>query len=278
MATTKKITKKQTGSEIVRCLENLYGAIRKRHPELPEVVMVTGSGIANGSGKWAHVSVGYHWEDRITEGTEAPKTDDGNALEGKIVKRNEMFIAGERLACGVEYVLQTMLHECGHLINIARDVQDCSRQGRYHNMKFVEGAREMGLDYMRTRDNGKGKIVLDPDPTLGFSAVELKEETKIMYKRELEALDKAIKAAINDPFALMLVGKSGGSNGTGGTGGGDGSHTIGRRTRTPGTPSRNNVKYVCGCEKPRIMRMSPSAFAEFPVTCGGCGQDFREES
>jgi hypothetical protein len=265
MATTKKITKKQTGSEIVKCLEVLYAAIRKRHPELPEVVMVTGSGIANGSGKWAHVSIGYHWEDRH-EGDDA----------AEIVKRNEMFIAGERLACGADYTLQTMLHECAHLLNVVRDVQDCSRQGRYHNMKFVETAREMGLDYLRTRDNGKGKSVLDPDSTIGFSAVEIKEETKITYKREIESLDKAIRAAINDPFALSLVGKIGG--GSNGTGGGDGSHTIGRRARTPGTPSRNNIKYVCGCEKPRIMRMSPSAFAEFPITCGGCGQDFHEES
>lgn len=257
-----KTAKKQTGSEIVKCLEVLYAAIRKRHPELPEVVMVTGSGIANGSGKWAHVSVGYHWEDRYVDGTEATS---------EIVKRNEMFIAGERLACGVEYTLQTVLHECAHLLNIARDTQDCSRQGRYHNMKFVEAAREMGLDYMLIRTNEKGKVALDPDPTLGFSAVELVEETKIKYKREIEQLDKAIKAAINDPFALSMVGKTGGFSGTGG---GDGSHTIGRKTRAPGTPSRNNVKYVCGCEKPRIMRMAASTFDDGPIICGLCGQDF----
>lgn len=263
--TTKKTVKRQTGSDVVKCLEVLYAAIRKRHPELPEVVMVTGSGIANGSGKWAHVSIGYHWEDR----------HEGDTETAEIIKRNEMFIAGERLACGAIYVLQTMLHESAHLINVVRDVQDCSRQGRYHNLKFVEAAREVGLDYTRTRTNDKGKTVPDPDPTIGFSAVELREETKIAYKREVEALDKAIKASINDPFALSLVGIKGGSDNNG-TPSGDGSHTIGRRTRTPGTPSRNNVKYVCQCEKPRILRMSPSAFAEFPITCGGCGQDFAE--
>jgi hypothetical protein len=267
MATkTAKIVKRQTGSEIVKCLEVLYAAMRKRHPELPEVVMVTGSGIANGSGKWAHVSIGYHWEDRLAaDGTEPTESH----------KRNEMFIAGERLACGVEYTLQTMLHECAHLLNVARDVQDCSRQGRYHNMKFVEAAREMGLDYTCTRTTDKGKTVLDPNPTLGFSAVELVEETKIQYKRELDQLDKAIRAAINDPFALGLVGKNGGS---GGTGGGDGSHTIGRKTKAPGTVSRNNVKYVCECEKPRIMRMAASVFADGPISCGMCGSDFHEES
>jgi len=263
MATkTTKTAKRQTGSEIVKCLEALYGAIRKRHPELPEVVMVTGSGIANGSGKWAHVSIGYHWEDK----------HEGDQDAAEIIKRNEMFIAGERLACGADYVLQTMLHESAHLLNVVRDVQDCSRQGRYHNMKFVEAARETGLDYTITRTTDKGKTVLDPNPTIGFSAVELKEETKITYKREVEALDKAIKATIMDPFALSLVGLKG----TGGSGS-DGSHTIGRKIKAPGTVSRNNIKYVCGCDKPRIMRMSKSAFDQDPITCGGCGQDFHEE-
>jgi hypothetical protein len=260
-----KIVKRQTGSQVVKCLENLSAAITKRHPELPEVVIVTGAGLPHG--KWAHYSIGYHWYDRTASdnGDQAPEGE-----KTAPAKRPEMFIAGERLACGAEDTLQSMMHEYAHALADVRGIQDCSRQGRYHNGEFLKCAEELGLSYPYTNDKGKPS----PNSKIGFSAVELTEETKVLYKAEIEKLDAAIKTMIDNPLIPLLTGK--GADGQDGDSGNDG-HRIGRKLRTPGTPSRNNVKYVCDCDKPRVMRMAPSVFEIAPITCGSCGHDFHED-
>lgn len=255
---TPKIAKKQTGSEIVKALEALWTSIRKRHPELPDVVIITGSAISNGMA-WAHF-----WRERWEDRSDA-------------TKRPEMFISGERLACGAELALQSMLHEAAHALAFIRDEQDTSRQNRYHNMIFVKMAEEMGLEYPHLNEKGKP----NPDATIGFSAVVLKDETKVMYKAEIDKLDSAIKIYLNDPMFLGLAGLGNGGSGTTGTinigTGGDGTHRIAKRgTLKPTTPSRNNVKYVCDCDKPRVMRMAPSTFEIAPIICGDCEKDFHE--
>lgn len=250
---TQKTTKKQTGSEIVKALEALWTSIRKRHPELPDVVIITGSAISNGMA-WAHF-----WRERWEDRSDA-------------TKRPEMFISGERLACGAELTLQSMIHEAAHALACVREEQDTSRQGRYHNKTFVRMAEELGLEYPHET----------PDSTIGFSAVTLKDETKIMYKVEVERLDAAIKVYLNDPY---LVGLATGTTGIGTNGtvtvttgnGNDGTHRIAKRgTFKPTTPSRNNVKYVCDCDKPRVMRMAPSTFEVASVICAECEQAFHE--
>ncbi len=248
---TRKIEKKQPGSEIVKALEALWTSIRKRNSELPDVVIITGSAISNGMA-WAHF-----WRERWEDRTDA-------------TKRPEMFISGERLACGAELTLQSMLHEAAHALAFIRDEQDTSRQGRYHNKIFVRMAEELGLEYPHS----------GPDSTIGFSAVTIKAETLVLYKAEIEKLDAAIKIYLNDPMFLGLAGVGVGTNGTvtvtTGTGG-DGTPRIAKRgTFKPTTPSRNNVKYVCDCDKPRVLRMAPSTFEQAAIICGACEKDFHE--
>lgn len=241
---TKTTPKRQTGSEIVKVLEAAWREIVKRHPELPEVVIITGSGLGVFGAKWAHFSIGYHWVDK----------GDHDA------KRPEMFIAGERLACGGELTLQSMLHEATHAIAAKREIQDCSRQGRYHNGEFKKIAVELGLEYAPD----------SPDKTIGFSAVTLTEATKTNYASTIKKLDDAIKT--------YLPGFEGLGSGSGASGG-DGAHKIpgtGRRPKAPGTTNTNNVKYVCKCETPRIMRMARSTFEIAGVTCRDCDSDFIE--
>ncbi len=238
---------RQSGSEIVAALEAAYADIRSNHPELPEVVWITGSGFAGGS-KWAHF-----WRDRW---------EDKQADETASDKRAEMFMAGERLACGAELTLQSMLHEAAHALAAVREEQDTSRQHRYHNKTFVKMAEELGLEYAHET----------PDPSIGFSAVTLREETKAKYAATIEKLDNSIKAVLNDPL-LAALGIVGGANGNGS----DGAHRIPKGLKPkPTAKSRNNVKYVCQCEKPRVMRMAPKTFELASITCGECGQDFRE--
>jgi hypothetical protein len=239
-------TKRQTGSEIVKALEGVWREIMKRHPELPDVVIITGSGLDGMGARWAHF-----WRERWMD-----KEDRST--------RPELFIAGERLACGGKLTVQSMLHEAAHALAFVRGIQDTSRQGRYHNKEFVKCANELGLDYTHE----------GPDKVHGFSAVTLTEEGEARYGRVIEKLDTAIKTY------LPVMGFEGYSL-TGGDGlnGGDGAHRISgvKRRRTTG-PSRNNIKYVCQCETPRIMRMSRRAFEEAPITCGACGREFEEAS
>lgn len=245
------MAKRQTGSEIIKALEAVYAEIRKNHPELPDAVIITGSGLSGGGGKWAHF-----WADRWVD-------RDGSG------KRPEIFVAGERLACGAELTVQTMLHECTHALAAVRGEKDTSRQNRYHNRTFVKIAEEMGLEYRRER----------PDPVIGFSAVELTDEAREKYRDVIKGLDEAIRTYLDDPLLPMFIGGATGS-GDGGDSGDDGAHRIGparRRTAGATSGSRNNTKYVCDCPEPRIIRVAPKTFDKAPIICGECGSDFHPE-
>ncbi len=245
--TSPKTPKRQTGSQIIKALEEAWAGIRKLNPDVPDVIIITGSGLSGGQSKWAHF-----WRERWADKVADDKVSD---------KRPEMFVAGERLACGAELTIQSMLHEAAHAVAYVREIQDTSRQGRYHNREFVKISNELGLDYMHEC----------PDKIIGFSAVELTADAKVKYKDLIAKLDTAIKVYLDDPLVSLLTGIStGGGAATGG-------NRIKRGTvKTTTTPSRNNVKYVCGCEKPRVMRMAPSTFEQAPISCRACDEDFRE--
>ncbi len=231
-------TKKQSGSQIIRALETVWTEIRKRHADVPDVVIITGAGLTGGNSKWAHF-----WRERWTD-------------KGDQTQRPEMFVAGERMGMGARLVLQSMLHEAAHAVAYVRDIKDTSRDNRYHNGNFRTVASELGLIYSDDR----------PDEKIGYSGVELKPETEDAYASVIQKLDAAIKIYLDDPLMKALTGIT--------TGGNRIPRGIGRTGTT--TVSRNNVKYECDCRKPRVMRMAPSVFEQASVICGTCGQDFHE--
>jgi len=77
------------------------------------------------------------------------------------------------------------VHESVHALAFARGVKETSRQGRYHNKKFVALAEELGMHYPHD----------DPHPTIGWSAVELNEETIAKNAKAIERLDEVISVA-----------------------------------------------------------------------------------
>jgi hypothetical protein len=99
--------------------------IRRRHPEIPRVVIIIASGT---EGK--HARFGHHAPGRWNVAGE---------------QRAEIMISGEGLRRGAHAVLATMLHEAAHALAAARGIQDTSRQGRYHNRKFKAHAEELGI-------------------------------------------------------------------------------------------------------------------------------------
>lgn len=231
------------GSRIVRLLEAAWADIRHNHPELPDVVMITGSGLDARGLTWGHFARDA-WVDDLAQG-----------------RKPELFVGGERLATGAELTLQTLLHEATHALACVRGVKDCSRQNRYHNHRFVEIAQEVGLTYPHQA----------PDPTIGYSAVELTDDARARYRHTIALLAEAVSLHLDDPSPL-LIGVGGGALG------GHGAPT-GKTTKAPkGTGGASSVKATCGCQPARIIRASHKVLDQAPITCGACGQDFTPDA
>lgn len=242
---TQSATRELTGSAVVRLLERVHQRIRQNHPEVPEVVIVTGAGIGFGGGKWGHFR---------PQGWTAQNGED------KATHIHEMFMAGETLAKGSRQVLQTMLHESAHALAEHRGEKDTSRQGRWHNQVFRKTAEELGLEYKAAK----------ADKALGFSQVTLTAETVEEYKDLLEALDAEIHLMVRLPGWL------------GGTAGSDeddednGGENMGKAPKTGPATSSNNVKLTCECEEPNIIRASKKVAAKMVVRCDDCEALFAE--
>jgi hypothetical protein len=224
------------GSEIVSALEAVYADIRGHHPELPAVVMITGSGLDSYGLRWGHFARD-RWLDDLRNN-----------------RRPEMFVGGERLATGAELTLQTLIHESAHGLACVRGVQDCSRQNRYHNRRFLAIAEELGLVY-----DGEA-----PHPSIGFSAVVLADETRRRYADTIERLNEALTLHLDNPL-LML----GGGTLPGGHGG-----RIGKTRRTRGTGGASTIKATCSCDPARAIRVSRTVLHGPAIRCDACGERF----
>jgi hypothetical protein len=215
----------RSGSQVVAALENAWRQLQKVTPDLPDVVLIVGSGAA--SGEWGHT-----WADRWVEGR--PPTDDEGAslaIDG-MTRKTEVFISGERLACGATLTLQTLCHEAAHVLARVRGVQDTSRQGRYHNRRFVELAALYGLEWAAPQAH----------PVIGFSAVTMTADAERRLRPVISRLDKAIRLYLPG-FTASAVGTS----------------PVPPKGRRPGTGKGSNlVKATCSCETPRIIRIAPS--------------------
>jgi hypothetical protein len=238
------VIRELTGSAVVQLLERVHARIRQNHPEVPEVVIVTGAGIGFGGGKWGHFR---------PQGWTAKEGDTST-------HRHEMFMAGETLAKGGRKVLQTMLHESAHALAEHRGEKDTSRQGRWHNQVFRKTAEELGLEY-------KGQKA---DKTLGFSQVTLTAETVEEYKDLLDALDAEIH------LMVRLPGWLGGTAGSDEDGEDEGGENMGKAPKTGPATNSNNVKLTCECEEPNIIRASKKVALKMVARCDECGELFDE--
>ncbi len=116
----------QAASRILKVLEDIWLEIRRRHPEIPRVVIIIASGTDGKQARFGHHAPG-RWN-----------------VAGE--NRAEIMISGEGLRRAPREVLGTLLHEAAHALAAARGIQDTSRQGRYHNIRFAQLARELGID------------------------------------------------------------------------------------------------------------------------------------
>jgi len=224
-----------SGSELTAALESAYALVQREFSELPEVVMITGSGLSGYGLTWGHFAP-ERWRDALASG-----------------RRPEMFIGGERLATGAVLTMQTLLHECAHVLAFVRGIKDTSRQHRYHNREFVAIAQSLGLDY----------VPETPDSSIGFSAVTLTAEGKRRWSGAIDGLHRAITLTMDNPLAGLL-GLLGGSPG------GAGGHGVSVR-RPKGTGGSSYVKLTCS--DGFIIRASRATVAATTFTCGTCGEE-----
>lgn len=228
-----------TGSTVVALIERVWDRIRADHPELPRVVVTTGSGEFV---KWGHFR-----PDSWKSGDE---------------KLHEFFLASEALAKGAVQVLQTTIHEAAHTLARVRGQKDTSRQNRYHNKVFLTIAEELGLEHKAST----------PDKTHGFSFVTLTEATKEKYADLLEELTKELVLTGLLPFWLGgsdEEDEKGGEKITKPKGGED--------EESKGKAQSGNLKAVCGCAEPNIIRLSRKVLDKGIVRCDECEELFRAE-
>jgi hypothetical protein len=164
--TSTPISEHQTppvASDVVAACEDAWRAIQRHHPDVPDVVLVLGTGVERGR----LVKLGHWWGGRWIA--------DGDL-------RGEVLLAGEALHLSAEQVFEVLLHEAAHGLNAARGVKDTSRGGRYHNAHFKATGHEVGLAVSTMPPHGWARTTLEP------SAIE-------RYQSEISRLGDAMRIA-----------------------------------------------------------------------------------
>jgi hypothetical protein len=157
----------EAGSRIITALEHAWAQIRHRHPDVPPVVVITGTGRQ----RRGYATLGHFDPARWRTGP-----------DGRLP---ELFVAGELLAgyhghSGGHAVLETLLHEAAHGIAHTRGIKDCSRQNRYHNRHFATIAGELGL----TAPD-------QPHSTLGWSQATLHPDKAAAWSHIIDQINHA---------------------------------------------------------------------------------------
>jgi hypothetical protein len=171
ITSTNTRTETAAASRLVAALETAWSAIRGRHPQVPDVVLIVAAGSDPRS---RGLTLGHfaaaRWELRDQDTT---STASGTS------SRAEVLVGGEGLRRGAVDVLGTLLHEAVHGLAHARGVQDTSRQGRFHNRRYAALARELGLDVVQVEG-------------IGWSGTSVPPATADAYDQALDVLGAAL--------------------------------------------------------------------------------------
>lgn len=227
------------GTRITTALESTWAAFQKHHPDLPDVVMVTGTGTQGRNRK--RPKLGHHtadlWLDAAAGGSRA-----------------ELFVSGEAIAAGGQMVVETALHEAAHALAAARGIRDTSCAGRWHNRKFAELAKELGLEPPKRAEK-----------VIGFSECLITAATVSRYASVIRKLDAAALARIEAPGKGEDEGQE------------QEQDEDGKKEGPRGGKGRagKRLAVACACEKPRRMQVTPKLLEGGPILCGTCREPFQ---
>lgn len=138
-------------SDLLAACEVAWRTIQNRHPDVPDVVLVLGTGVERGR----LVKLGHWWGGRWM-------------ADGEV--RGEVLLAGEALHLQPAQVFEVLLHEAAHGLNAARGIKDASRGGRYHNTRFKAAAKELGLIVSQMPPYGWAQTALGASATATYEA------------------------------------------------------------------------------------------------------------
>lgn len=178
---TRKRQDVYTTAQLVAALETAWTAIRANHEEVPAVVVIVGSGTVTKRPKHGHFAP-IRWQ------------HGDNQLA-------EVLISGEGLKRSVEEVFTTLLHEAAHALGHVREVKNTSRQGRWHNEKFAELAKELGLDTAKDDKHGWAICTLRTETATTYKAVLVELKSALIAYRHPEAPGGAAKKNNNNAVA-----------------------------------------------------------------------------
>jgi hypothetical protein len=190
-----------TASALVEACEQAWSAIQYHHPELPDAVIVLGSGIERGR----LVKLGHWWGGRWI-------------ADGQL--RGEVLLAGEALHLPPDQVFEVLLHEAAHGLNAARGIKDTSRGGRYHNARFAQAAAEVGL-------------VASNMPPYGLASTQLADTGKERYAETISQLGEAMRIARHVDRGVGIGAEAGSGTETGTSADEDGGPGGGRTKVQP---------------------------------------------
>jgi curved DNA-binding protein CbpA len=149
----------RAASILVQVLEDTWLAVRRRHQEIPAVVIILASGTETRRSRWGHFASGR--------------------LQVCADQRAEVMISGEALRLTPAEVLAVILHEAAHALAHSRGIKDSSRQGRYHNKQFKLHAEQLGL-------------TVEYDQRNGWSASKITHHAEQVYASQIDALAEAM--------------------------------------------------------------------------------------
>lgn len=241
------------GLRIIAAMQLFWDELRREHSELPDVVIVTGTGYntkvpKNGSfqptgWKVTREENVHHPEQERVEGGVLPAIDRLEKVDKGLA---EVFIAGERIAQGGLLVAQTLIHEGAHALGHVRNVPTTGHGGRYHNKEFARFGEELGLVKPAKADK-----------SLGFSFMEIGEDATEKYKPWYEGFDD-----LPNLKGRLLIGEA-----------------I-RATRTAPAPGagRAGKRFAveCECVPARRIQVSPKTLETGGIICGVCEERFQQ--
>lgn len=167
-------------SELVAACEAAWSSIQRRHPGVPDAVIILGSGVERGR----LVKLGHWWSGRWI-------------ADGQV--RGEVLLAGEALHLKPEDVFEVLLHEAAHGLNAHLGIKDTSRGGRYHNARFRQTAEDFGLRVATA-------------PPFGWASTALTEQATERYRSEIASIGDALRIArrLNTATTIGVEGTTGG--------------------------------------------------------------------
>lgn len=210
---------------LVKAIEDAWSAIQSNHDDVPDVVVTLGSGVVARGLKLGHfaANVWTHGEDNI----------------------HELFVGAEGLSLGASSLMATLLHEAAHAWAEANEIQDTSRQGRYHNDKFRMIGETFGLR-------------LQKDPSIGWSISSLTDAAAEEYETAIMHLDLALTAYRRGPKLVKV----------------DPNNPTTPAPVSPTGRTSNNNPVAARCNCGRRIRVSKTVLEMGGISCNICGGEF----